>query len=189
MESINKIAVLYGGSSSEREISLLSGDGVHKALIELGYESDLIDYKNLSNIKDLKIFDFVFIALHGFEGENGDLQKDLDNLGIPYSGSNSQACKLTWNKKHTKKILDLANINTPKMFAISKFSEAVAKWNFGFSMFHIFRQKNYRPIHLEDDPGFEYLFLKPQEDGSSVDIFKISDENSLKDAYKKWGQN
>jgi len=185
MGSINKIAVIYGGTSSEREISLLSGDGVHKALIELGYESDLIDYKNISNIKDLKIYDFVFIALHGFEGENGDLQKDLDNLGISYSGSKSQACKLTWNKKYTKEILEHAAVNTPKMIAFSKFPDSLRKDFLWLSSFDAFRRENYVVDQTGADPGFEYIFLKPQEDGSSVDIFKISDFNSLKEAYQK----
>ena len=98
MGKINKIAVLYGGSSSEREISLQSGMGVHRAICDLGYESDLIDFKNLSNLYELKVYDFVFIALHGFEGEGGKLQKDLDDLNILYSGSNSKACRNTWNK-------------------------------------------------------------------------------------------
>ena len=105
MGKINKIAVLYGGSSSEREISLQSGMGVHRAICDLGYESDLIDFKNLSNLYELKVYDFVFIALHGFEGEGGKLQKDLDDLNILYSGSNSKACRNTWNKRLTKEIL------------------------------------------------------------------------------------
>ena len=74
MEMIKKIAVLYGGSSSERQISLQSGEGVHKAMKELGYESELLDFKNITNFNELKIYDFVFIALHGFEGEGGELQ-------------------------------------------------------------------------------------------------------------------
>ena len=109
----SKIAVLYGGLSSEREISLKSGLGVHKAICDLGYESDLIDFKNLNNLHELKIYDFVFIALHGFEGEGGKLQEDLDDLNILYSGSNSVACKNTWNKRLAKEILKKNNIRTP----------------------------------------------------------------------------
>ena len=72
MKSNHKnIAVLCGGSSSEREISLLSGKGVHKAIIEFGYQSELVEFDNLSNLEELKNYDFVFIALHGFEGEGG----------------------------------------------------------------------------------------------------------------------
>ena len=172
MGSINKIAVLYGGSSSEREVSLQSGMGVHNAICDLGYESDLIDFKNLKNLHELKIYDFIFIALHGFEGEAGKLQRDLDDLNILYSGSGSDACMKTWNKKVTKEILKENNINTPISLGISEFSIQVANYNLNTSLFDRFRP-------------FNYLFLKPMEDGSSIDIFKISDEDSLKDAYKK----
>ena len=105
MGNIDKIAVLYGGSSAEREVSIQSGKGVHNAICDLGYESDLIDFKDLNNLNELKMYDFIFIALHGFEGEAGKLQRDLDDLNILYSGSNSQCCKNTWNKKLTKQIL------------------------------------------------------------------------------------
>ena len=107
---IKKIAVLYGGSSSERQISLQSGEGVHKAIKELGYESELLDFKNITNFNELKIYDFVFIALHGFEGEGGELQKNLDDLDILYSGSKEIACRNTWNKRLTKEILKKNNI-------------------------------------------------------------------------------
>ena len=115
MGNINKIAVLYGGSSSEREVSIQSGRGVHNAICDLGYESDLIDFKDLNNLNELKIYDFIFIALHGFEGESGKLQKDLDDLNIKYSGSSPEACRKTWNKKITKKILKENNgVGIPK---------------------------------------------------------------------------
>ena len=171
MGKINKIAVLYGGSSSEREISLQSGMGVHSAICDLGYESDLIDFKNLSNLYELKVYDFVFIALHGFEGEGGKLQEDLDDLNILYSGSNSKACRNTWNKRLTKEILKKNNIRTPVWLEV-KFDKTLVDLGLGVSPYDRFRP-------------FEYLFLKPQEDGSSVDIFKISDEESLRAAYKK----
>ena len=171
MGKINKIAVLYGGSSSEREISLQSGMGVHRAICELGYESDLIDFKNLSNLYELKVYDFVFIALHGFEGEGGKLQEDLDDLNILYSGSSSKACRNTWNKRSTKEILKKNNIRTPVWLEV-KFDKTIVDHGLRVSPYDRFRP-------------FEYLFLKPQEDGSSVDIFKISDEESLRAAYKK----
>jgi len=172
MEKINKVAVLCGGSSSEREISLQSGEGVHNAICGLGYESDLIDFKNLSNLDELKIYDFIFIALHGFEGEGGKLQKDLEDLNILYSGSGPEACAKTWSKKVTKKILEENNINTPISISISEFTRQVAKNGLNISSFDCFRP-------------FNYLFLKPDEDGSSIDIFKISDDQSLQHAYKK----
>jgi len=172
MGDISKIAVLYGGCSSEREVSLQSGMGVHNAICDLGYESDLIDFKDLNNLSELKIYDFIFIALHGFEGESGKLQKDLDDLNILYSGSGPEACSKTWSKKITKKILKENNINTPISTGITEFSYQVANNGLNISPYDCFRP-------------FNYLFLKPDEDGSSIDIFKISDDESLKNAYKK----
>ena len=171
MEKINKIAVLYGGSSSEREISIQSGEGVYKAIIELGFVADLIDINDLEDLSELTVFDFIFIALHGFEGEGGKLQKDLDDLNILYSGSNSKACRNTWNKRLTKEILEKNHIRTPVWLEV-KFDKTIVD-----NGLHVSPYDRFRP--------FEYLFLKPQEDGSSVDIFKISDEESLRAAYKK----
>ena len=172
MVKINKIAVLCGGSSSEREISLQSGEGVHNAICDLGYESVLIDFKNLNNLNELKIYDFIFIVLHGFEGEGGKLQKELDDLNIRYSGSGSKACANTWNKKITKEILKENNINTPISIDITEFSDQIARNGLNISSYDCFRP-------------FNHLFLKPEADGSSIDIFKIKDDESLKNAYKK----
>ncbi|MDA7857817.1 hypothetical protein N9B16_05095, partial [Gammaproteobacteria bacterium] len=86
MESINKIAVLYGGSSGEREVSIESGKRVFDAIIELGYESKKFDINDIDDLHALINFDFIFIALHGEEGESGALQKRLESIGIPYTG-------------------------------------------------------------------------------------------------------
>ena len=69
MVKINKVIVLYGGLSSEKEISIQSGEGIYKALIELGYKADLKDIKDINDFEKLKNYDLVFIALHGVEGE------------------------------------------------------------------------------------------------------------------------
>ena len=171
MREINNIAVLYGGSSSEREISLKSGNGVHEAILELGYESSLIDFRDLESLEKLINFDYIFIALHGFEGEGGKLQENLDNLNIRYSGSGPDACRNTWNKKLTKEILNKNDIRTPNWLDVTFGAEVVQK-GLNASSFDKFRP-------------FDHLFLKPQEDGSSIDIFKISDNESLRDAYQK----
>ena len=172
MGKINNIAVIYGGTSSEREISIKSGNGVHDALIDLGYQSKLIDFRDLEYIDELKNYDFVFIALHGFEGEGGFLQKELDKLNILYSGSGPAACANTWDKGLTKKILDLNKINTPNSIEIDQFTKEISEAGLHSSIFDRLRP-------------FDSIFLKPKEDGSSVDIFKIFDDNSLKQAYKK----
>ena len=75
MDDIKKIAVICGGSSPEREISLQSGSGVGNALIELGYQTSIIDFRDLNDLSILKNYDLAFIALHGFEGEGGDLKR------------------------------------------------------------------------------------------------------------------
>ena len=172
MESIKRIAVLYGGSSSEREISLSSGQGVYAALCEIGYQCQLIDYKNLKDLNELKNYDFVFIALHGFEGEGGELQKDLDDLNILYSGSKSEACRKTWNKGLTKKILKANNIDTPSFIELEKFDPEIDRNKIKDAFFDLFQPN-------------DNLFLKPNEDGSSVDIFIIHNEDSIKKAYEK----
>ena len=173
MEMINKIAVLYGGSSSEREISIQSGEGVYNSVIELGYTADLIDINDLEELSELIVYDFIFIALHGFEGEGGSLQKCLDDLNILYSGSGSKCCKNTWNKKLAKQILEQNNINTPLWSEVCKlpsFDSPDAK----FSAKHF---DKFRP--------FDAVFLKPQEDGSSIDIFKITNEEDNSNAIKE----
>ena len=172
MEKINKIAVLYGGSSSEREISIQSGEGVYKSIIELGYIADLIDINDLEQISELRVYDFIFIALHGFEGEDGSLQKSLDDLNILYSGSGAECCKNTWNKKLAKQILKQNNINTPLWYEVSKLS-SFDSLDAKFSAKHF---DKFRP--------FNVIFLKPQEDGSSIDIFKITSEDSNMNAIK-----
>ena len=150
MENIKRIAVLYGGSSSEREISLLSGQGVYAALCDIGYQCQLIDYKNLKDLNELKNYDFVFIALHGFEGEGGKLQKDLDDLNILYSGSKSEACRKTWNKGLTKKILKANNINTPSFIELEKFDPEIVTSKLNDASFDFFQ-------------SYDNFFLKQNE--------------------------
>ena len=120
MAEIKSIIVLYGGASSERDISLESGKGIYEALEQLGYFVTLKDFNNLEKLEDLKKYDLVFIALHGFEGESGILQKDLDNLGILYTGSKYLSCKNTWNKSKFKDILESAHIPTPRGFSVER---------------------------------------------------------------------
>ena len=172
MEKIDKIAVLYGGSSSEREISIQSGEGVYKSIIELGYIADLIEINDLEEISELRVYDFIFIALHGFEGEGGQIQKNLDDLNILYSGSGSKCCKNTWNKKLTKQILEQNNINTPLWSELSKLPSSDSP------------DAKFSAKHFDKFRPFDAVFLKPQEDGSSIDIFKVTNEESNSNAIK-----
>ena len=103
--AIKKIIVLYGGKSSEREVSLESGRYIFQAVKDLGYEAQLIDYPKNFSSQQLTEEDFIFIALHGEDGESGELQKLLQQKCIPFSGSHYQACVNTWNKNTCKVIL------------------------------------------------------------------------------------
>lgn len=167
MANIKKIIILYGGSSSEREVSIKSGEGIFQACQDLGYDTKLVDLNNISDLNSLKEFDIVFIALHGFEGESGTLQKNLDEMGISYTGSSYDACKNTWNKSKFKNILESKSIPTPRGFSIKTFDKEIQ------SPFSIFKEKYGEEI--------KELFLKPEEDGSSIDIFQIK---SLADLSK-----
>ena len=167
MASIKKIIILFGGSSSEREVSIKSGEGIFQACQDLGYDAKLVDLNNISDLNTLKEFDIVFIALHGFEGESGTLQKNLDEMGISYTGSSYDACKNTWNKSKFKNILESKSIPTPRGFSIKTFDKEIQ------SPFSIFKEKYGEEI--------KELFLKPEEDGSSIDIFQIK---SLADLSK-----
>ncbi|HLI96262.1 MAG TPA: D-alanine--D-alanine ligase [Candidatus Baltobacteraceae bacterium] len=103
--SKKRVAVVMGGASAEREISIQTGSGVMRALHELGYEAQSLDYDGrfLDAIRDLNP-DVAFIALHGQGGEDGQIQGILDYLGIPYTGSGVEACALAMDKHLTKKL-------------------------------------------------------------------------------------
>ena len=165
--AVKKVIVLYGGESSERSISLESGKYVFQSAKDLGYEAELIDYPSEFSIDKILENDFIFIALHGHDGESGDLQQFLEQNKIPYSGSGYKACKNTWNKNTFKKILRENKIPTPNWISIPSLDEYNSDLD--------------NPIFDEFRP-FNEIFLKPAEDGSSIDVFKISTNDDLKKA-------
>src|SRR5690606_31407579 len=103
--SLGRVGVLYGGKSAEREASLMSGTGVHRALLEAGVDAHLFD-TGLRGLPELAQagFDRVFIALHGRWGEDGCIQGALEMLGVPYTGSGVAACALAMDKVMAKRI-------------------------------------------------------------------------------------
>ena len=167
--AISKIIVLYGGTSSEREVSLESGANIYQSIKDLGHAVTLVDYPSEFSLSSLKKDDFVFIALHGTDGESGDLQQTLQDHKIPFSGSSFQACRNTWNKNTCKKLLQANNILTPKWVSVSSLSKI--------------KNGLKEPLFDQLRP-FNSLFLKPEEDGSSIDVFKIKDEDDLQKAIK-----
>ena len=154
---MKEVCVLYGGNSSEREVSLKSGKFIHKSLVKNGYKSQLIDYADLTELEKLKDFNLVFIALHGEEGESGILQSKMDELGIYYTGSGFEACKNSWDKEICKNILRQHNLPTPDFFAYKTFQEIIESKN---------------KIEEQFQEG---VFIKPCKEGSSIDIIKVTD--------------
>ena len=111
-----KIAVLMGGISSEREISLLSGQNIFENLNKDKYHAVSMDFTgDLAELVALKgVVDVVFLALHGYGGEDGKVQAVLDLLKIPYTGSKVLASAMAMDKNITKNIYQLHNIPSPK---------------------------------------------------------------------------
>jgi D-alanine-D-alanine ligase len=109
-----RIAVVMGGDSAEREISIQSGSEVVRALNSLGYDAHSLDYDErfLDALRVLKP-DIVFIALHGPGGEDGHVQALLEYLSIPYTGSGLEAAALSMDKHLTKKLLAAEGLPTP----------------------------------------------------------------------------
>ena len=112
-KSKGKIAVVMGGSSSEREISIRSGSGVMRALSSLGYDATSLDYdaRFVDAIRRIAP-DAVFNALHGAGGEDGQIQGVLDYLNIPYTGSGIEAAAVAMDKHLTKKLLSAEGLPT-----------------------------------------------------------------------------
>ncbi len=116
-----KIAVLYGGNSAEREVSLNSGQAIAKGLKEAGFNVILLDTKTVE-LTDLlrEEVDRVFIALHGRGGEDGCLQGALEYLNIPYTGSNVLGSSLSMDKVRSKQIFKACNLPTAPFAVVNK---------------------------------------------------------------------
>ena len=162
---INKnIAVLCGGWSEERLISLKSGDSVYKCLKENGYEVSKIDVKTASEAFNKELyskFDLVFILLHGRGGEDGEIQKFFEENDIVFTGSNSQSSRITMNKIKTKEIWKKNNIKTPEYFIY---------------------EENFL---LDNLSSFEKWVIKPNLEGSSNGISFYNNIEDKEDFQKK----
>ena len=162
-KKFDRVAVLYGGTSSERDVSLNSGIAVHKALGSMGIHSLLFDTKDrsLSELVDLGV-DAAIIMLHGKSGEDGTVQGALEMLGIPYTGSRVAACALAMDKWRTKIVLRGLGLATPDFVLIRDESDlAAASTRLGFP-----------------------LFVKPAREGSTIGISKVSNENEFAAAVR-----
>lgn len=159
-----KIGVIMGGISSEREISLKSGEQVIKNLNKDKYEvlPIIIDSKS-EVIEKVKGIDFAFIALHGRFGEDGTIQGVLETMGIPYSGCGVLCSAVCMNKALTKTIVKAKGIDT-------------APWTVVKSVEEI----DYEKINEIGYP----VFIKPNNGGSSVATFFIKEEKDVEEAIR-----
>jgi D-alanine-D-alanine ligase len=160
--AFGKVAVLLGGSSSEREISLLTGEAVYQALLRKG-----IDAQRLDPASDFPAslqrggFDRVWLALHGRGGEDGTMQGLLTCLGIPFTGSGVLGSAIAMDKLRTKRLLAAVGVPTPRFRVIDgerDFGPAIA------------------------DLGLP-LIVKPACEGSSIGMSKVQRAEDLAHAY------
>ena len=168
----SRIAVICGGISSEREISIRSGKNCFNALKRLRYtKTRLVDVKSVKNLVRLKgKIDAAFLTTHGKFGEDGALQGVLEWLKIPYTGSSVLASAISMDKWLTKQIAKNNEILTPKAYLINYSN--IQKLNL---------QKIWKELSKKD----KAVFLKPNDDGSSVNTFKIKTFNDLKKKIKR----
>ena len=122
---MSRVAVLKGGRSLERQVSLRSGARVEDALERLGHEVVSIDVGHdlVERLREIEV-DAAFVCLHGRDGEDGTIQELLEVLAIPYTGSGIAACIRSWDKVRAKHELRAAGIPTPDFYA---FGEAAFK--------------------------------------------------------------
>lgn len=160
-----KVAVLFGGTSAEREVSLKSGNAVLKALVAKGVDAHAIDTKYYS-ITQLKNDGFTkaFIALHGRGGEDGVTQAILTYQNIPYTGSDVLSSALTMDKLKTKQIWQACNLPIANYIMVDK--------NHAYSVSEIVNQ-----LGLP-------LFVKPSHEGSSVGMSRVNEAKELQQALE-----
>ena len=167
VKALGKVAVLLGGTSAEREISLLSGHGVLAALRSQGVDAHGFDPSE-RELVELKRdgFDRCFIALHGRHGEDGSVQGALELLGIPYTGSGVLASAIAMDKVMTKRLWIAERLPTPRFVWL-------APENRGRE----------RVRTVPDELGLP-LIVKPPREGSSIGITKVAGYSEIEAAVE-----
>ena len=156
-----KVAVLLGGRSAEREISLMSGRAVLEALQGMGVRAEAFDPAERPLV-DLGQYDRAFVMLHGRFGEDGAIQGSLELMGVPYTGSGVLASALGMDKWRTKLLWESADLPLPAYALLDGDSDFVS---------------------VEAKLGLP-LFVKPCREGSSLGVTKVKNTNELASAYK-----
>lgn len=163
VKAFGRVAVLYGGKSAEREVSLKSGKAVLEALTSAGVDVVGIDVGDdlLARLQSEKI-DRAFIILHGRGGEDGSMQGLLECLGIPYTGSGILASALAMDKLRTKQVWQSLGIPTPR---------------------HAVLGSEHDCVEAGKELGFP-LIVKPAHEGSSIGMAKVNNEQELVAAWR-----
>ena len=162
MNRFGKVAVLFGGKSAEREVSLKSGAGVLAALQRQGVDAHAFDPAERS-LDELRAFDRVFIMLHGRYGEDGTIQGALELMGIPYTGSGVLASAVGMDKWRTKLLWRAVGLPIPEFVMLDENSDFAA---------------------VERQLGLP-LFVKPACEGSSIGVSKVRQPGELQTAWRE----
>jgi len=163
-QAFGKVAVLMGGWSAERAVSLRSGQAVLDALLRRGVDAHGVDVEKQTILQMLEngSYDRAFIVLHGPGGEDGRIQAVLEVMGIPYTGSDVLSSALAMDKLRSKMIIEAAGLPTPDYMV------------------------------LDDDTDPEYvvaslglpLMVKPALEGSSIGMTRVDEPQQMRDAYQ-----
>ena len=161
--SLGKVAVLFGGTSAEREISILSGTGVLMALLSQGVDAHAFDpaERDLAQLKR-DGFDRCFIALHGRGGEDGTLQRALQALGLPYTGSGVLASSLAIDKSATKVVWRDLGVSTPAWATVNNVEAC---------------EQAFAQLGAP-------MIVKPAREGSSIGLTKVTQTSQCAQAYE-----
>ncbi len=161
--AFGKVAVLFGGRSSERAISLVSGENILNSLIAQGVDAHGIDVdEHLAKRLVEEKFDRVFIALHGKEGEDGIVQGMIQMLGLPYTGSNVASSALAMDKARAKLVMNGLNIPTP-IFGVAKNVKSAQD--------------------IAEKIGFP-ISIKPVAEGSSIGVTRVAKKEEIAAAFE-----
>ncbi len=162
-----RVVLLAGGTSGEREVSLASGDGAHKALLEAGFSVTVLDPAKKEDLKQLIDggFDVAFICLHGKHGEDGTIQGMLEMIDLPYIGSGVWSSALAMDKVKSKIFYEQAGIRTPQ------------------SVF-LFDGDQFDENNIVAELG-DHCVVKPATEGSALGVFIVEGPDAVRDAIEK----
>lgn len=151
-----QVAVLYGGTSAERAVSLKSGEAVHKALVAAGVSANLVDTAKISPLMLRELgYDCAFVVLHGRGGEDGVIQGVLDYLDIPYTGSRVLGSALCMDKIRTKQVWQALQLPTAN-YMVAHLSE-IALFDFNAAMEELNGKAMVKPSHEGSSIGMSIV--------------------------------